>query len=107
MLPFFRQINPWCLFESIDGKPVAPNPTGSFEMPDVAINKATPVVVQIKARNVPTNATVNLHIISENTPDQTIPATQVTGSPTDWTASVTLPPGFSRGFVRAKWTPAP
>jgi hypothetical protein len=92
---------------SVDGKPVPSTPTGTFTMPDVTIDKATAVTVQIQDRNVPTNATVNLHIFSEDAPDQIVPVAPVSGSTADWTASVTLSPGFSRGFVRAKWATQP
>jgi hypothetical protein len=91
---------------SIDGQPVSPNPTGSFTVPDVAINKSTPVTVQIQARNIPLNATVQLSFFSENGPDLSPAVSTLSGTEAQSTAtsSVTLPLGFSRGFVRATWT---
>lgn len=92
---------------SIDGKNVLSTPTGSFTVPDVAISKSTPVSVQIQARNIPLNATVTLLFFSENGPDisPSVSALSGTEAQSTATASVMLPSGFSRGFVRAKWTP--
>ncbi len=90
---------------NIDGQPVPANPTGSFTVPDVAINKATAVTVQIAASNIPPGTVVKLYISSENAPDQTIDSLPLAGTlaTSTATASVVLPPGFSRGFVHATW----
>jgi len=91
---------------NIDGQPVPANPTGSFTVPDVAINKSAAVTVQIAASNIPPGTVVKLYISSENAPDQTIDSLPLAGTlaTSTATASVVLPPGFSRGFVRATWT---
>jgi hypothetical protein len=75
-------------------------------MPDVAINKATAVTVNIAASNIPIGTIVKLYISSENAVDQTVNSTPLAGTlaSSTATASVTLPSGFSRGFVRATWT---
>jgi hypothetical protein len=90
---------------SIDGVPIKQDPTGSFELPDVSIDKTTAVTVQIEAHNVPLGTIVRLHIFSENGPDQILDSSPLTGTLAQSTATVTvtLPPGFSRAFVRAKW----
>jgi len=90
---------------SVDGQPVPANPTGSFTVPDVAINKSAAVTVQIAASNIPPGTVVKLYISSENAPDQTIDSLPLAGTlaTSTATASVVLPPGFSRGFVRATW----
>ena len=74
-------------------------------MPDVAINKSTAVTVQIAASNIPPGTVVKLHVFSENGADQIIDSLPLAGTPatSTATASVVLPPGFSRGFVRATW----
>ena len=89
----------------VDGQPVPPYPTGSFTVPDVAINKSAAVTVQIAASNIPPGTVVKLYISSENAPDQTIDSLPLAGTlaTSTATASVVLPPGFSRGFVRATW----
>jgi hypothetical protein len=92
---------------TVDGISVAQNPTGTFEMPDITINKSGLVSVVIEARNVPPGTVVKLHILSENGPDITVDSTPlvlVDGTLSSATAEVTFPPGFSRGFVRASWT---
>ncbi len=90
---------------SVDGVPVPSTPTGSFTVPDVGINKSSPVVVNIAAKNVPPGTVVKLLIFSENGPDQTIDSTALVGTlaSSTATASVVFPSGFSRGFVQAKW----
>ena len=91
---------------SVAGVPVNPNPTGSFEMPDVSINSGAAVTVVIEARNIPLGTVVKLHLFSESGPDQFVDSTPLAGTTqtSTATASVVLPSGFSRGFVRATWT---
>jgi hypothetical protein len=92
---------------SIDGVPVPPNPTGSFTMPDVAVNKSTAVTANIEAHNIPRGTVVKLHLFSENGADQIIDSAPLAGTndaTSTTTASVVILPGFSRGFVRATWT---
>lgn len=90
----------------VDGQLVPSNPTGSFTMPDVTINKSIAVTVNIVASNIPPGTVVKLYISSENAPDQTVDSLPLAGTlaSSTATASVVLPPGFSRGFVRATWT---
>ena len=91
---------------SIGGIPVSTSPTGSFTTPDVTVNSSAPLLVQIRAQNVPLGTTVTLFIFSENGPDQTITSTGLAGTlaSSTATAAVTLPSGFSRGYVKATWT---
>ena len=91
---------------SIGGVAVPPSPTGSFTVPDITVNSSSPLPVQIQAQNVPLGTTVTLFIFSENGPDQTITSTGLTGTVANSsaTASVTLPSGFSRGYVKTTWT---
>ena len=92
---------------TVDGVAVATMPTGSFQFPDVTITNAQPVTVGIVAHNIPVGTLVKLYVVSENGGDQVIDSTPLAGTLDNSTASasVTLPPGFSRGFVDAKWTP--
>ena len=50
---------------------------------------------------------VKLHLFSENSADQMRDSTPLAGTMqlSTATVSVMLPSGFSRGFVRATWTP--
>ena len=91
---------------SIGGTPVNQAPTGSFTIPDVTVNSASPLPVAIQAQNVPLGTTVTLFIFSENGPDQMIMSTPLAGpiALSTASASVMFPPGYSRGFVKATWT---
>lgn len=90
---------------TIAGVPVPANPTGSFEMPDVTINEGTAVPVEIEARLVPPGTVVKLHLFSLEGADQIVSAPPLAGTLelSAATASVTFPPGFTRGFARAVW----
>jgi hypothetical protein len=103
---FLPSANPSVLVASIGGVPVNTSPTGSFTVPDVTVNSSSPLPVQIQAQNIPLGTTVTLFIFSENGPDQTLTSTGLAGTVANSTAtaSVTLPPGFSRGFAKATWT---
>ena len=93
---------------SIGGNAVATNPTGTFTVPDVTVNSNAPLAVAIQAANVPVGTVVTLVIFSENGPDQTILShaafCRVCLPSSTATASVTLPSGFSKGFVKATFT---
>ena len=103
--------------DSIAGIPLPANPTGSFEVPttngDVQINSGAPVHVVIKAKNIALSSKtkVKLFVFSLEGPDQTIndssptpmPALQGTFEDSQLSVDVTFPPGFSRGYVTAKW----
>jgi hypothetical protein len=90
---------------SVAGVPVPPNPTGSFEIPDVTINDGAAITIAVEARYVPVGTVVRLHLFSENEGDQIVdsPPLQGTLEHSTATVSVVVPPGFSRGFVRAVW----
>ena len=91
---------------SVGGNLVATSPTGTFTVPDVTVNSNGPLAVAIQAANVPVGTVVTLAIFSENGPDQTIQSTSLAGTlaSSTATASVTLPSGFSKGFVKATFT---
>jgi hypothetical protein len=90
---------------SVGGVAVPPNPTGGFVVPDVVINQTAAVLFNIEARNVPLSAVVKLYLISEADPDKILDATALAGTVTLSTATVStvIPPGFSRGYLRATW----
>lgn len=94
---------------SVGGVAVPSSATGSFEIPDVSISTGDPVEVEIEARSIPLGTVVQLHLLSETGSDQTVDSTPLTGSisSSTATATVTIPAGFSRGFVRATWAPSP
>jgi hypothetical protein len=91
---------------TIGGVAVNQSPSGSFTVPDVTVNSATALPVNITASNIPIGTTVTLLIYSENGADQTIVSTGLAGTvaSSTATASVTLPAGYSYGFVKASWT---
>ena len=92
---------------SVGGEAVPATPTGSFTMPDVSIDQANALAVEIEARNIPVGTVAQVHVFSEAGPNQTIDSTPLAGTNalSIATAQVTFPPGFSRGFVRAVFSP--
>jgi len=95
------------LVTTVAGIAVAANPDGSFTVPDVTIDSAVPVPVEIEARNVPTGTVVQLHLLSENVADQVVDAPPLAGTDalSTTTVIVTIPSGFTRGVVRGTWAP--
>jgi hypothetical protein len=91
---------------SIGGVTVPSSPAGSFTVPDIVLNSSAPLPIQIQAQNIPLGTTATLYFFSENGPDQAITSTGLAGSVgnSTATASVTLPSGYSRGYVKATWT---
>lgn len=92
---------------TVDGVAVPVDAGGSFLLPDVTINKSTPVVMTLQAANIPLGTVVNLRIFSEGGADQILSSTPLTGTLANSVADASgiLPPGFSRCFVHATWTP--
>lgn len=82
-------------------------PTASLTIPDVTIDDPSPVTVDIEASNIPVGTVVQLHLLSESVRIQIVDSTPLAGTVAHSTATVTvtIPSGFSRGFVRATWTP--
>jgi hypothetical protein len=102
---------------SVDEQPVATDPTGSFDLADVTINDSGAVTITITAQNVPvvsgpsnTPTVPTLYLFSLEGKDLVLDGskgmTALAGNFASSTATVSavLPPGFSRGYVRASWT---
>lgn len=92
---------------SVAGIPVPSPPNGSFTMPDITINQTVAVPIVIEAKNIPVGTVVRVYLFSEAAPDKIENSTPLTGTLqlSTATANVVIPPGFSRGYVRATWTP--
>ena len=90
---------------SIAGVALPPNPTGSFELPDVNIDASAATSVIIEGRFVPVGTIVRLHLVSEDGADQIVDSAPLAGTlaQSSATASVVFPRGFTRGFARAVW----
>jgi hypothetical protein len=90
---------------SIGGVTVPASPTGSFSVPDTVINTGSPVSVVVQASQIPPGTTVTLQFVSENTGSFTATTSALAGSLTssNASASVTFPPGFTRGYATASW----
>jgi hypothetical protein len=103
--------------DTIDGRTIPRNPTGSFDVPDLGagdpiFSKTVAVPVVIKATNVPLSTTmtkVTLYLVSAEAPfDQIITHPVIpapTGNSSAWmvTADVKFPPGYTRGYVKVTW----
>lgn len=92
---------------SIGGTAVPASPTGSFVMPDVTLDNATTVTIQLEGSKVPVGTIVKVTLTPETGPIQTVDSTPLAGTfeSSIATATVTLPHGFSRFSVQASWTP--
>ena len=96
---------------AVDGLPVSATPAGSLLLPDVSINKLGPVNVDMEAHGIPPGTVVTLQVFSQTPTDlNTVNVTTTailagTLQLSTATAQFTFPYGFSRGFVRATWTP--
>ena len=82
-------------------------PEGDFLSPDVTIDAAGSVVLDIESIGIPAGTVVTLHVFPESGPDQTVLSTALSGAsdPLTATAGVTFPNGFTKFTVRAVWTP--
>ena len=89
----------------IDGVTVSQAPTGSFEVPDVAIDSLDPVTVEIHTQQIPPGSIVQLLLITEDSNDVTVETQPIEGTLAQGTgtAQVTFEPGFSTVFLRARW----
>lgn len=92
---------------SIDGVAVPANPTASFIVPDVTLDDAATVTIQLAGSKVPVGTIVHLTLTPETGPTQIVDSTPLAGTfeSSTATASVTIPHGFSRFSVQASWTP--
>ncbi len=90
---------------SIGGDPVPATTTGSFRPADVTINKAGEVDIEIEAKNVPVGTVVNLNLWNETVGNIKVDSTPLTGEfeKSTATAKATIPHGFSRFLIEAKW----
>jgi hypothetical protein len=92
---------------SIGGVAVPANPTASFITPDVTLDNATTVTIQLAASKVPVGTVVHLTLTPETGAIVNVDSTPLAGTfdASTATASMTLPHGFSRFSVQASWTP--
>jgi hypothetical protein len=99
---------PSIMVTSIGGVDVPANPTGSFTVPDVTLNSSSPLPINIQATNIPAGTKATVYFYTESYPNQVITSTPLAATSTTGvttaTATVTLNPGFSKGFVTTTWT---
>jgi hypothetical protein len=92
---------------SVDGVTVPPLPQGLYTLPDVSINKTTPVTVNVAASEIPLGTQLTLIITSEGSSDsdQVVTTSALAGTLANSTATatVTFPPNIIRFFARAVW----
>lgn len=92
---------------SIGGVAVPANPNASFISPDVTLDDAATVTIQLAGSKVPVGTVVHLTLTPETGAIQTVDSTPLAGTfeSSTATATVTIPHGFSRFSVQASWTP--
>ncbi len=90
---------------SIDGIAVTASPTGAYLLPDVVINKTTPVAVVVNGQNIPPGTPINLFLSTDVGGTDAIISATLAGTLASSTVSVsvTLPTGVHRIYVRATW----
>lgn len=93
---------------SIGGIAVPGQPNNQYTAPDVSLDSASAVSLEVAAKNIPVGTVLRLHVTSEGTTgsaDQVVSSSPLTGTLANSTAtaSVTLPQGVSRFYVRATW----
>lgn len=105
---FLTETAPLVRVVRVAGVDVAANPTGSFDMPDVAFAAAGAVTIELEARNLPAGTVVNLTFQPENGVQVTATSTPLvvgTGGVLTATATASFQAGYTRVFARATWTP--
>lgn len=92
---------------SIGGVAVPANPTASFITPDVTLDNAASVTIQLAASKVPAGTVVHLTLTPETGAVLNVDSTPLAGTfeSSTATATVAIPHGFSRFSVQASWTP--
>ena len=102
----FVVVTPRVSVVGVNGTPVTEPPTGNLSTPDVEIDTAGPVTLNIQASGIPLGTLITLHIYSDNNTDQTVQTTPLVGSVEASTATVnvTFPSGYSLNYVKATWT---
>lgn len=101
-----RATHPWPQIQITQvGGQIIEDPKASFEIPDATINSESPVDIIVSAKGIPVGTEVTLYILPENGAMASHVAS-LTGSETSGSAtfSVSLPAGFTRGFVSADWS---
>jgi hypothetical protein len=88
---------------TINGITVNANP---FTFPDVTLNAAGGVTVNVQAQYIPVGTIPKIMVFSETGPDQTVSCSALAGTLqlSTCSATITFPTGGSRGFVKATWT---
>jgi len=89
----------------INGTAVPANPQGVPGLPDVQINAASAVTVNIAATNIPVGTVVSLRVTSDTTSDSVINCAALAGTAAASTAtcSATFPYAVSLASLRASW----
>ena len=90
---------------SVNGVSVPQPPQGAFQTPDVTINAANAVTINISAVAVPVGTVVQLNIVSELGTDQNVSCNPLAGTLASSTAtcSASFPTSVSRILASASW----
>jgi hypothetical protein len=96
---------PTVTINSVNGVNVPQPPQGAYTPPDVTINAATSVTINITAVGVPVGTVVQLNVQSELGPDQAISCNPLAGTLATSTAtcSASFPTSVSRILASASW----
>jgi hypothetical protein len=90
---------------SIGGVNLPPSTTGSFTVPDAIVDQVGPMEVVIAGRGIPLGTQLTMRFYPEAADEITVTTTPLVGTveSSTATATVTLPRGFTSGFVEGNW----
>ena len=96
---------PTVTITSVNGVSVPQPPLGALQTPDVTINSATAVTVNISAVGIPVGTVVKLNVQSELGADQTLSCNPLAGTLAGSTATcgASFPTSVSRVLASASW----
>ena len=92
---------------AIGGQALPTRPLASFVTPDITLDAATDVQIDLQGQNIPVGTTVAVTISNETEGLITVESSPLVGTLASSSVSVTvrIPPGFSRIFTHAEWLP--
>lgn len=98
---------PFVRIAAIDGVAAPASPSGSYAPADVTVDAAGPITIALEASNIPLGTEIQLRLNSEDEGALEVTSTPLVGTveASTATATISLPPGFSRFTLSATWTP--
>ncbi len=92
---------------TINGIAITQEPFASFAVPDATVSTTGLVTVVFNTKNIKTSAVLTFHLVSPDSGVIKATPTFISGTEASgtWSAPVSFPIGFTRGFLQATWAP--